>query len=135
MSGEKVLATCNPKYLPISFKHSVEICRFIKNKKLSTAISQLEMVVKKELAVPFKRYNRDTPHRKGIASGRYPVKAAKVFIKLLEQLKKNAENKGLKGELVITSARANRSKSKEYLNKNRGGNLTSVWLTVEEVEK
>jgi len=49
-------------------------------------------------AVPFKRYNKKVPHRKGLVgwpSGRYPVKAAKYFLKLLDNLENNAENKGL----------------------------------------
>ncbi len=71
-----------------SKKHCMYICRFIKNKSVDKAISDLEDVIKFKKAVPFKG---EIPHRKGrMMSGRYPVKTAKFFIKLLKGLKGNA---------------------------------------------
>ena len=71
-----------------SKKHCMYICRFIKNKSVDKAISNLEDVIKFKKAVPFKG---EIPHRKGrMMSGRYPVKTARFFIKLLKGLKGNA---------------------------------------------
>ncbi len=74
--------------LHASKRHCMYICRFIKNKSVDKAISDLEDVIKFKKAVPFKG---EIPHRKGrMMSGRYPVKTAKFFIKLLKGLKGNA---------------------------------------------
>src|SRR3989344_245775 len=71
-------------------KHCMYICNFIKNKKIDAAIAELEQVIKLKRAIPFKG---EVPHRKGrMMSGRYPVNASKLFIKLL---------KGLKGNILI----------------------------------
>lgn len=80
--------------LPLSKKHCMYICSFIKNKKVDSAIADLERVAKLKMIVPFKG---EIPHRKGngMMSGRYPVKAAKVFIKTLKSLKGNIISNGL----------------------------------------
>jgi ribosomal protein L22 len=81
------------------------ICKFIKNKEIDKAISDLELVIKKKKPVPFKG---EIPHRKGkIMSGRYPEKASKLFIGLLKGLKGNAVQNGLeleKTRIYIASA-------------------------------
>jgi len=73
--------------LPISKKHAMYLGKFIKNKKIDDAITELEEVIKLKRAVPFKG---EIPHRKGIGRGRYPVKASSYFINLLKALKGNA---------------------------------------------
>ncbi|MBU0907584.1 MAG: hypothetical protein KKD18_05175 [Nanoarchaeota archaeon] len=84
---KKEEAIANGISLPISKKHSMYLCSFIKNKKIDDAIKDLEQVVKMKRAVPFKG---EIPHRKGnIERGRYPVKAAGHFINLLKGLKGN----------------------------------------------
>lgn len=75
--------------LPISKKHSMYICTFIKNKRVETAIEDLEQVLKFKKAVPYKG---EIPHRHGMMSGRYPINAAKEFIAVL---------KGLKGNIIV----------------------------------
>ena len=97
-------AVVNAKSLPISAKHSVAICRFIKNKKIEKAIEILEEVLVQKKAVPMKG---EIPHRKGkIMSGRYPQKAVGHFIKLLKNLEANAIVNEL-DEPVIVEAIAN----------------------------
>ena len=84
----KTEAVVNGKSLFISTKHAVAICNLIRGKNIDKTISILENVEKMKLAVPMRG---EIPHRKGkIMSGRYPVKAAKEFIKLLKSLKANA---------------------------------------------
>ena len=76
--------------LRMSKRHGMYICSFIKNKNIDTAIEELEKVKKMKIAIPFKG---EIPHRKGdMMSGRYPVKAAGLFINLL---------KGLKGNVIV----------------------------------
>lgn len=92
--------------LPISTLHAGAICKFIKNKKIEEAINLLESVVKKKTAVPFKG---EIPHRKGMMSGRYPIKASQHFIRLLRSLSANASVNGLDLEKVKIFAIANQA--------------------------
>jgi len=80
-------AVVNGRGLQISTKHSIAICNFIRGKHIDRAISELEEVLKMKRAIPMRG---EIPHRKGMMSGRYPLKAAGVFIKLLKSLKSNA---------------------------------------------
>ena len=76
-----------------SKKQCMYLCSFIKNKHIDKAIEDLELVIKFKKSVPFKG---EIPHRKGkIMSGRYPVKASGLLIKLLKGLKGNAIVNGL----------------------------------------
>jgi len=86
------------RHLNISPKHAVEISREIKGMKLADAKTYLESVVEKKQAVAFRKYNKKVGHKTGLRgwdAGRYPVKASKNFIKLLNELQANAEYKGL----------------------------------------
>jgi large subunit ribosomal protein L22 len=85
--------------LPVSTKHSVAICKFIKNKKIEKAMEDLQRVIRKKMAVPMKG---EIPHRKGnIMSGRYPKNAAEGFIKLLKTLRANANVNGLENAVIV----------------------------------
>jgi large subunit ribosomal protein L22 len=82
----------------ISPKHSVEVAKFIKGLRIPEARERLEAVVEKRLPVPFKSYRKKVPHRRGLSggdAGRYPVKTARFFLRLISQLEANAEFKGL----------------------------------------
>lgn len=97
--------------LPISTKHAIAICNFIKGKNPNVAISLLENVIKKKIAVPMKG---EIPHRrnmpKGKVAGRYPYKASKEFIKLIKNLIANANVKGINVEdIVINVAKADKA--------------------------
>ena len=89
--------------LPISTKFSVEICNFIRNKKISQAKKMLLGVVDRTRAVPFKRFKKDLSHKTKIGPGRFPRNAALKIIELLESVESNAQFKGLNtSELQIT---------------------------------
>ena len=101
----------NAKDLPLSTKYSIAICNIIRKKNPQEAIDMLEKVLRKKLAVPCKG---EIPHRKRghrigkILSGRYPIKASNIFIKLLKNLIANANVNGLDTEnIIITKAVAN----------------------------
>ncbi len=103
---KKTEAVVNGRDLRISTKQAVAICRFIRGKNVDRAIADLEQVVKMKKAVPMKG---EIPHRrgKGMMSGRYPVKAAKDFIRLLKSLKANAIYHEIELEKVRITAMAN----------------------------
>ncbi len=85
---KKTQAVVNGQNLPISTKHAVAICNYIRGKDIDEAISMLEQVEQMKKPIPMKG---EIPHRKGkIMSGRYPINASKEFIKLLKSLKANA---------------------------------------------
>lgn len=86
------------KELHISKKHAHEIASAIKGMKLNKARVFLEDVSELKQAVPYKRYTRNIPHRKGMCTGRYPQKAAKEFLKVLKNVESNATYKGLDPE-------------------------------------
>ncbi len=121
--------------LPISFKQSVEICRFIKNKNVNYAKKILQKVIDKELPVPFTRYNWDLGHKKKIGPARYPKKASEEFIKLIENVEANAQFKGLNtSNLFIAHTSAHKSgKVWHYGRKTRRKmKRTNIEIVVEE---
>jgi large subunit ribosomal protein L22 len=97
----KKTAKAMGRALKISRKHAVEICRELNGMKLDDAIRYLKDVMALKRPVPFKRHCKDVPHRKGKFgwhAGRFPVKASREILKVLENAKKNAEYKGLNVE-------------------------------------
>ena len=100
---KKTKAVVNSFNLPISTKHSIAVCKFIKGKKIENAMNDLEKVISKKLPVKMKG---EIPHRKGMMSGRYPKKAAQHFIKLLKSLSGNVNVNELESPM-ITEAVAN----------------------------
>ena len=95
---EDKIAKASLREVSISPKAAVEICREIRGMMLEKAKKYLEEVVEKRRPVPFKRYVKHLGHRRelqGWKIGRYPVKAAKYVLTLLENLENNAVDKGL----------------------------------------
>ena len=97
--------------LNISRKHAVEICTAIRGKKLDKAKQFLEDVTQKKRFVPLHKHKKQVPHRTGGKPGRYPVKAAKAVLKLLENAENNAENNGMDGELIVKHAMAKQGRT------------------------
>jgi len=115
LEGEN-LARGKANELSISPKHSIEIASYIRHKQVNDAIAYLSDVIALKKAIPFKRFNRNVAHKRGLPdtwdAGRYPVKASKAYIRLLESVKKNAEYIGLdaeKLEIVLVSANRGRA--------------------------
>jgi large subunit ribosomal protein L22 len=98
----------------MSPKFSMEICREIRGKKLDAARTFLEDVMAMKRPVPLRRFNKGVAHRRGLErafAGRYPVKAARNILKVLESAEANAEYKGLDTErLYIAHAAAQKGR-------------------------
>jgi large subunit ribosomal protein L22 len=111
MQIQKSAAKAMGKDLPISPKVAIEICNFLRHKELDAAIATLGRVMEKRQAIPYKRFSNAAGHKpgKGMAAGRYPIKASGEFLKLLKNAKANAANAGLTGTLVITHLAAQRA--------------------------
>ena len=84
---KKDFAIVNGRNLPLSLKHSIAICNYIRGNSIDNALIKLEEVKKMKKAIPMRG---DIPHKSGMMSGRYPVKAVTEFIALLKSLKANA---------------------------------------------
>jgi large subunit ribosomal protein L22 len=87
--------------LHISPKAAHEICRTLKGMRAKLARTYLEDVIALKRSVPFKRYNRNVAHRHGLVgwdAGRYPKKAAKAVLNVLDNALANAEYKGMESD-------------------------------------
>jgi large subunit ribosomal protein L22 len=112
------IARAKANELNMSPKHSIEIATFIRHQRVNDAIAYLNEVVKLKKAIPFRRFTRNVAHKRGLPgnwdAGRYPVKASKAYIRVLESVKKNAEYLGLDIEnLEIIHASANRGRAQK----------------------
>ena len=110
------------KDLPISKKHSVEICHFLRNRKLKQAQELLKRVLAKEMAVPYKRHVWNLGHKEGAKGpGRYPLKAAEEILGLLEAVETNAQFKGMNtSNLVICHICAHKASSPRHYGRQSG---------------
>lgn len=100
--------------LSVSPKASIVICRHIKGWRLERAKSFLADVIELKVAVPDTRYG-SSGHRRGkVGPGRFPEKAARQILKVLEGAEANAEYKGLViDDMYIAHSAAHRGKSWE----------------------
>lgn len=89
---------------PVSIRDLYNVCKAVRGMRLTQAKSYLQNVIDMKEAVPYWRHNAGASHkpnleeRWGIKSGRYPRKAAKYVLKLLDNLEVNAGSKGLETE-------------------------------------
>ncbi len=90
-------------YLPVSLKKSIEVATFIRGKKVDRALRELDGVVEKKVPVPFRKFFKSIPHRRGpLATGRFPVNTASEIRKVLISAISNAKEKGLEeSQLVV----------------------------------
>lgn len=79
----------------VSPKIAVEMCDFLRGKSLQKAKTQLSQIIEHKIALPIRRFKKgSTSHRKGMGQGRYPEKASKIVLELLNSVEKNAKFKG-----------------------------------------
>lgn len=87
--------------VPVHPKVMREVAAAIKGMRVDQAKKYLKRVIEKKEAVPFRRAHGKQAHRRGLADrwgwpiGRYPVKAAKYMLKLLDNVENNAAQKQL----------------------------------------
>ena len=100
--------------------------------------SDLEKIIKTELAVPYTRFNKNVGHKPGMAAGRFPTKAAAEIKKLVEHAEANAQFKGLAvNNLVVIHACAKLASRPFHYGRQRGRKMrrAHVEVVVEEVEQ
>ncbi len=124
----------------ISTKHCIEISALLRGKKLARAKVLLEQAIALKKPIPFRRFNSDVGHKpgKGIAAGRYAVKASAAILKMLESVEANAAFKGLNtDDMVIVHINAHMGPQQWHYGRQRRRKMknTHVELVVEEVSK
>lgn len=133
------MALVKAKNVPISTKFSVEICKNIKNKPITRAKTILTNVVEMKEPISFVRYIKDLCHKKGgKGPARYPIKASKQFLNLLNSLEANASDKGLDTKkLIICYASASIGNRMPHPGRQSGtaSKSTHVELRAQELEE
>lgn len=122
--------------LPISTKQSVELCSFLRNRTTEKSKQLLKQIAAKKLALPFLKY-KSLPHRKGkIASGRYPIKASKYLLDIIESVEANAKQKNLTLPLRIKHISAHKGATTHHYGRHRGtkAKRTHIAIIVETVK-
>jgi large subunit ribosomal protein L22 len=97
LDPEKIVKASG-REIRVSHKSLREVCNLIKGIELNKAKRYLSEIIAKRKPVPFMRYKKKVGHRHGLdkaCAGRYPVKAARCVLKVLQGAEANAENKGL----------------------------------------
>ncbi|MBC7109759.1 MAG: 50S ribosomal protein L22 [Archaeoglobi archaeon] len=103
-SDPEITARAMGYEMPISFKHAVEICNALRGMKVEEARKLLNDVIELRRPIPFRRHKRKVGHRSELSGwkiGRYPQKAARAILKVLENAVNNAEYKGLDTQRLV----------------------------------
>jgi large subunit ribosomal protein L22 len=92
--------------LPISPKKTYEVLNAIRGLTLERARSLLEGAVEGTRAIPFRRYNQEVAHKRGIGPGRYPKKVARAVLQVLQNAEANAEYETMDTERLFVKVAA-----------------------------
>lgn len=124
--------------ISISPKHAMEICTALYNKTLEKAKDLLNDAIAMKTPINFRRFSHGAGHKRGVRGpGKFPVKASKEILKLLQSLEANAQQKGLNTEsLVLVHARTNRASRPMHYGRQSGRMMkrSHVELIAEEKE-
>jgi len=95
--------------IPVSYKQSYEVAKYIRGKTVPQAKRMLEQAIDMKRPVPMTRFNRDTGHKHGMAAGRFAVNTCTYILRLLKSAESNAQFKGLStANLVVKHIAAQR---------------------------
>ena len=130
--NKETMAKASSRNLSISTKKSVETCKFIRNKKVDSAIYALEMVLEKKMAIPYTRFFQESAHQKGrgIDNGGYPINVVKEVLRLLKAAKKNASEAEISGTLYVISASARQGPSRLKMGRYPGREAKNTHLEI-----
>lgn len=121
--------------IPISTKHSIELCTTLRNKNIAVAKRILADAIDEKRPIPFHRYTNGLGHKPGMASGRFPKKACEQFLSMVKSLETNGQQKGFNtAYLVLIHAVANKASRPYRPSRQRGRRMknTHVELVARE---
>lgn len=122
--------------LPISFKQSLMICNAIRGLSIDRAKRVLEDAIDLKQPIRFTRFTNGLGHKKGMAAGRYPVKACAHILELVRSAEANAQFKGLSANLLVKHVAAQQGPGiMRYGRRAMQAKRTHVEIIVEEVKK
>ena len=104
-SGVSV-ARARGQELPMSPKKTYEVLNAIRGKNLEAARRILDDAVALKRAIPFRRYNQETAHKRGVGPGRYPRKVCQALLDILSNAEANAEFQGLDTDRLFVKVAA-----------------------------
>lgn len=134
--AEATSAKALGRNLPISRKQSIEICSTLRGRPVEAAKKYLKEVISMKKPVPMKRFAGGIGHKAGMASGRYPAKAAKHILMLLESAEANAQSKGLSAaSLVIRNIKAGKGQTAWRYGRKRSRRAKRTHIMIEVAEK
>lgn len=136
--NKELMARAVGVMLPVSFKKSVEICNYLRNRNLQKAKKLLKDVTELKRAIPYRRYNMNVSHKHGIGPGRYPVNTCLEFLELLESVEANAQSKGLStANLVISHIMTHKAGKNFHYGRNRGTKMkrSHIEVVVQEAKE
>jgi large subunit ribosomal protein L22 len=130
------------KEFSVSPKHCREVCKMLKGMKVEDAKKYLKGVIELEIAVPYTRFKMFLNPKPKIGPGRYPKKAAKAILRVLESAQSNAEYKGLEADnMRIKVVAAHRGRiEKSYMPRAQGRSTpwneqtTNIEIVLEEIK-
>ncbi|MCH7771780.1 MAG: 50S ribosomal protein L22, partial [Bacteroidetes bacterium] len=108
---------------------------FIRGKEVNYVKEVLSNVIKEKQAIPFRRFNSDVGHKRNMAAGRYPKKASKEILDLVNLVEANAQFKGLStSKLIIKHINANKAATTLRFGRKRSrkAKRTNVEVIVQE---
>ena len=131
------------KEIRVSPKHCREVCKMLKGMKVDQAREYLQSVAELKTPVPYSRYKMFLSPKARAGPARYPKKAAKAILDVIESARSNAEYKGLDADnMRIRSASAHRGRIQTaYMPRAHGRSTpwneqtTNVEIILEEVER
>ncbi len=125
-------ATARGRNLRVSHKDLREIARYIQGDSVEKARARLQRVIAKEEAVPFKRHTEGAAHRSGnMTGGRYPVKAAKEVLRILESAEQNALHQDMQEDtLRVYRVISNKGRNQYKPSRRRGQTMKLSHLTL-----
>lgn len=121
--------------IPISTKHSIELCTTLRHKNIAVAKKILEDAINEKRPIPFRRFTNGLGHKPGMAAGRYPKNACERFLVMVKSLETNGQHKGLNtAHLVLIHTVANRGSRPYRPSRQRGRRMknTHVELVARE---
>jgi large subunit ribosomal protein L22 len=106
--NEKQLAKAQQYNIDASYKDLCAVCDNIRGLKADEGVKYLQAVLE-GFPVLYRRWNKKLGHRRELdgKKGRYPIKAAKIVLTVLQNAIANGTSKGL-DNLVIIHAAANK---------------------------
>ena len=128
--SEKNTAKAFGRRLPISTKQSIEVCKAIKGKHVEKARAVLQMAIDKERPIKFRRFTEGAGHKRGIGSGKYPVKTSGEILKVLNSAEANAQNSGLGADLIVHHAAAHQASRGYKYGRHRGRKEKSTHVEI-----